>query len=325
MRRVIQEDGSLKNILLVVFNTPSNLNSMNVFEVGTNKPYFNHGKTKHHLSNEIVPAIEKAVKFLTPLAKKQNINILLCGRTLDWLNSHSKETLNTLKTFLRLPKVKLLTSTYYNSNPLSLQPEEFEFQLKSHINILKSTLGKKSTTLVTTNPLNKEQNKISQKLGIRNSITVDKFNTGEITYSDKLQINILTTDYFLEDNQISSNLNTKSINFSKIDKTLLSKIDWDEMIKKRSKLHNHIHEELLSFYPIIKKLNDKNHLEDWRMLNSAVDLESKNKYDNYMNVMNTLNDISFKIKNIHLLKSGKEIIKPNIVNNPSEILKSILN
>lgn len=312
----------MSNSLLIVFNTPTNFNSMNVFEIGTNKKYFNEGKTKHCLTNEIVPSIRKSIEFLTPLAKTQPINLLICGRTLSWLNQNSKETVKQLKEFIRLPKVKVITSLYHNSLPETLTSEEFTYQLKLHLNTLKSVLGKKSTTLVVKESLNEDQIKLAQSLGVRNYLAVPSFETNKINYSAEDSLTILSNNVFISKSK-EELINVVADNFVTLDKKFISKINWDKLIDKRHELHDHLHSEVANFYPLIKELNDKNSLEDWRLLSASINLNDSNKYDNYMSVMNTLNDIAFKAQNIHLLKQGKEIIQPKLSNNPSELLKNI--
>lgn len=306
--------------LLLVFNAPTNLNFMNVFEVGSNKKYFNEGKTKHTLNNEIIPSINKAITILTPLSKYQSLNLLICGRTLNYLNENSKETIIKIKEFLRNTKVKLTTSLYFNSHPETLSDDEFEYQLKKHINSLKSILGKKSTTLIVKDFLSETQNEIATELGIRNSITLHSFNTNL-----KSNIIILNSDFFINNNEKQIYEILTKEKFVPLDKKFISNLNSNNLASTQIKtpLHEHINSEISAFYPLIKKLNDEENLNDLRLLSSAINLNDSEKYENYISIMNSLNDMSYKIKNISLLQQGQDIIPPKIINNPSQTLKSI--
>jgi hypothetical protein len=64
-------------------------------------------------------------------------------------------------------------------------------------------------------------------------------------------------------------------------------------------------------------------MTDWRNLSSNLNKLDVD-YETYMSTMNVLNDITHKIKNITLLKNGKELQPLNLTDNPSSELKQFL-
>ena len=282
---------------------PPNLEHMNVFQISTNKKYFDQGKINYQLEHTILKSINTGINFLSQkISSESNLDVYIEGPILSWIEKNSKETLSNLKKFAKSRFVNLVAGTYFNSSPKTLTQEELNYQIEEHKNKLKNIFGRTPKTLMLTSEINQE---IIKKHSFKNSIYTPKLKDGIFN-----GIKIITNNFFinkseelLEDDWL--NLNSKQIEPHSCDLT------------------NHLNEQTKNIYSAIKMGGDVAIMNDWRNLSSNLNKLDVD-YETYMSTMNVLNDITHKIKNITLLKNGKELQPLNLTDNPSSELKQFL-
>ena len=102
---------------------------------------------------------------------------------------------------------------------------------------------------------------------------------------------------------------------------------------EHEEIKSNLIEEFKEMYDLILLLNDKQALDDWRHLSSKInyvdkenihEYEQTHRYENYISLMNSLNDIAYKLKTGFLLKNGLDITEPQIVEHPAKELKEVI-
>jgi len=310
---------------IITFNYPTNIENINVFEIGNNKPYFNKGKEEYILKEKILPAL----KNLTNLNKSTPINILLSGRVLDWVNENSKKTIQNLQEFLKKPNVNLISSTHYNSSLHLLTDEEFENQIKQYNTKIKNLFDKKINTFLSfDNNINESQLKILKSYKINKCILLPNNETGKFNF--KSHSNVISCSSKTSQKGKLLHINYEDLSKFDFNETIpLNKLFKKSIFKHRPKRENpfkeHVKDELITLYSLVREINQKELQQDWRLLSSNINiLNEKNNYEDYISYMNILNDVCYKIKTIQLLQQGKEITKPVLTNDPTKQLKEVL-
>lgn len=342
------------NSIIITFNAPSNLENMNVFEIGTNKHYFNKGKEEYIIQEKIIPSIKNLSNFLTN--HLEPTNVYFSGILLTYLNKTSKETINLIQKIIDNPQVNLVLSNYYCSSLKILTQKEFEHQINEHKKILKELFNKKVNTFISfDNNINTEQIAVLNQNKIKNIILLPKNENGifsckttkdflicdtknqiKILHSENPKNNLIQNEQKTTNNIIHLN---ESFFYEKNNFIDLNQIvDLNDLISnhktsnhktsKECPLKEHVKDEMSTLYDLITKINDETSMQEWRLLSSNINLlndeNNKQHYENYISYMNILNDFCHKIKTGLLLKEGKNITEPKLVNNPTKYLKEVL-
>ncbi|MGE0793035.1 MAG: hypothetical protein AB7V77_02530 [Candidatus Woesearchaeota archaeon] len=291
--------------MIVAFTAPIKLQHMNVFQLGTNKTYFDEGRTTYIISNEIEPIINNALESLSNFIKEnsQNITLLISGNILNYLKENSIKTLNNLRRFAKSRFISLATKPYFNSHIKTMSNEELNYQIKLHSNLVKEVFRRMPKSIITNTPI--ENKEILKNFKLKNELVIENFQTG--IHKENI---LLTQSFFANKTQekITNDLNNLT--------NILSEINENN----NCELKNHIQSELSNIFPHISKLNDENILQEWRLLSSNINHMTKQDYENYISMMNIINDLSYKLKNVELIKQGKEMMEPIILNEPSKLL-----
>jgi hypothetical protein len=178
------------NIFLASFDIPTDVFHINVFNVGKNKEYINHEKSKYLFTEEIVPAIKIFLPYGRKLLKENSkIHLFISAKVLMYLKTHSKPLLNSVKKFCENENVILISSPYYSTHMDVLSDDEFIHQIKGHKFLLKEMFSKPSEILL----LN--ENYLSSKKFLKNNFKQIK----ELGYSNIIFIpKIISGVYDLE-------------------------------------------------------------------------------------------------------------------------------
>jgi len=264
------------------------LQGMNVFEIGSNKNHINKGLMASQISS-LTSQLENLDSSVKQLA--------IPGYILKLIEENDDELSDLLKNLVDKNNISLLAVPYFNSSLSLLSSEELSSQLKLQEEITKDFFGKSSDGFFCSE-------------GILPPVVESVLNKNYLTvyYPENSSLTLDNPDYKLVKTSVTMVGETVEGNLSLAD----------------SKMEGHLMSELRDLYPHIITHGDEDTLTSWRymtqpsmILRAGVSRFSNDAYEHYTQMMNTMNDVAFKIKNVQLAKKGLFQEKPIISSSPS--------
>ncbi|MBN1175852.1 hypothetical protein JXA48_04375 [Candidatus Woesearchaeota archaeon] len=267
------------------------LQGMNVFDIGTNRAHINLGLMGSQISN-----LATQINSIS----KETKQLVIPGYVLELLEENDDELLDSLKLLVKTNNIKLLSVPYYNSSLSLMSKEELSTQLNLQEKITQRIFNKKSDGFF-----------CAEGILPPSVETVLNKNYSKVFYPKDSAITLKSPTYKLIQTDVMSLGEEKVGSLSMAD----------------SKMEGHLINELRNIYPHIVNMGDVDTLTSWRfmtqpsmILRAGVSNFSGDAYEHYMQMMNTLNDIAHKIRNVELAKKGLFQEKPIISPSPSLLL-----
>ena len=175
----IKTHNDMKKSVCIYFQIhhPERLRKYHFFDIGKKHNYFDNYANRSELEELAENCYLPANALLLDLIKKYNgkfkVAFSISGSAIDQLNMHTPEVIRSFQELAETGNVEFLAETYSHSlASLSEDSDEFEQQVKRHVNVVKSLFGKKPVTFRNTSLIYSD--KIGErvaKLGFKTMLT----------------------------------------------------------------------------------------------------------------------------------------------------------
>jgi len=150
---------------------PFRLQKFQIFDIGSNKTYFDDHKNKAIIEKVAHKCYLPANKLMLELLNRHpsfKISFSFSGVFLDQLELYYPEVLESFKVLIKTGQVEVLAETYYHSLSFLYSQEEFTEQIKLHANKIKELFGVtptvfRNTELIYNNALAKKVEELGFK------------------------------------------------------------------------------------------------------------------------------------------------------------------
>lgn len=142
-------DNNMKKSVCIYFQIhhPERLRKYHFFDIGKKHNYFDNYANRSELEELAENCYLPTNALLLDLIKKYNgkfkVAFSISGSAIDQLNMHTPEVIRSFQELAETGNVEFLAETYSHSlASLSEDSDEFEQQVKRHVNVVKSLLGR---------------------------------------------------------------------------------------------------------------------------------------------------------------------------------------
>lgn len=293
-------------------------NSFDVFDIGANKTYFDTGKWTNSLFQGLKHKSALLAHVLDTMASSSKKAIAIPGMVLDALEKYDPLSLSSLSELVATYDLELLSMPYHVGSTRILSCEEFAYQVRLHNETVSRVLGKEAKIFYSPEQhLDPDHVRILGELGIPSVLG------GHVS-----TIDMLTDDDLLQ--QQLGSLENSAFDITPA-VTSISGSGFENAPFTSSSLQSHLIDELKAIYPHILSSGDRSLLDDWKILSSHPVLSSisptmqghsTSDYEQYVTIMNILNDMAHKIRSVSLSTQGMFVTAPEISESPSSLLAS---
>ncbi|MGM5481318.1 MAG: hypothetical protein ACQESE_02810 [Nanobdellota archaeon] len=306
------------------------VHSLNVFDIGTNRTYIDHGRMSHDLTSGLSGQLKQLQSFLSEHEITSSIGMAIPGHVLDMIVEQDDVLLDQLSSVIANNNISILSMPYYAGSMHVLSGDELKAQVNHHNKTVAKHLGVTPSVFFTAEDhITPEHLRALAETGISSCIDsraleTDSSNTPQIitvdisAFDDPDTINKLDTQSLKGLDEISSSFDLNTISPASSTKVF-------------SPMQEHIIGELKGLYPHVAETGDNELIADWRYLthhkavfhtDAAGELKHS-QYDHYMDMMNIFNDIAHKIRSVELSKSGVFITEPEVADSPTQLLQQL--
>ena len=308
------------------------IHSLNVFDIGTNKEYIDHGRMSHELTSSLSAQLDALERFLSTNNVTATIGLAIPGHVVDMIAEQDEDLLQRLATFISTNNIAVLSMPYYAGSMHVLSGDEFRHQIEHHNKVVSEQLGVTPSVFFTAEDhLSAEHIKSLAGSGVSSCIDGRAL---EAVSSGKPTVVALDISAFTDLDSLPQSLSKSSL--KGIDE-IASSFSLDSISSVRSTnvlspMQEHVMSELKGLHPHVLSTGDEELLSQWRYLahhkavfhtDAAGELK-KSQYDHYMDMMNIFNDIAHKIRSVELSKQGVFLTEPEVADSPSELLRTVV-
>lgn len=145
----------MTNILLMLkTHQPIRIAEYSFFDLGKHKNYFNENLNKHIIGRIAdacyLPVNRLLQKVIKRAAADFKFSISISGATIDQLEKHQPETLQSFVDLVGSGNIEVLCEPYYYSLAFNSSPAEFEEQVMKHKKKIESLFGQQPVTFLNT-------------------------------------------------------------------------------------------------------------------------------------------------------------------------------
>lgn len=310
------------------------LNPHNVFDIGTNKRYLDTGKWQYSVTHELSDKCEALSKVLDTIGENVSFGLAIPGHVLDTIADHDASLVHSLKTLIEKHDLTVLSIPYYAGFSSVLPEKEFATQVRLHNETVYHVLGISPSTFFTPeSPLHSDHIASLAKMGLTTALGPSTpFSSSSSQNSGVYRIEI-SSDADLLFKSLSS-LDSSSLKDVSAAVSPLQDLSGTRYTREcdTDLLKEHVTAELKALYPHIISSGDDTLIGDWRRLSSHPVLDPVSSedasqdrqqgYEQYMSLMNILNDVAFKIRSVSLASQGVFLTEPEISQSPSSLIDS---
>lgn len=304
--------------LIITITPPVRTHNINALQIGGNLEYINSGLMRYELTNTLVPQLQAMFDYFSEHQPASALSIAVPGFVLDQLAMHEETSLAGLHHFLKSNKVNLLAMPFYGSSVALLTKDELTKQLELQEQRFKRLFKRKPKGFFAAdNIVTPELESVLNERGYKNVF---------MQQSEDTDLTIANPRYSL---RFGSVVDLSAFALQS-DPHILVSPPLPSLAQPLSAMQEHLVQELKSMHDFITQTGDHQLLDDWRFLahsshiyEANVDTHPTLAYERYTGMMNILNDIAHRIRNIELTKQGVFAPDPNIVASPTTLLQEL--